>query len=135
MANKISVHPLRIFWLSSLITIALGTWMLAHGGLVGLWTVGSLIETIRDVLHRSYGTQPHLYFWQYRLGSLGTVVVAVFLAMIASNSSFLRADARRLAGTDSPYPSSADGRATPPGEPGNGRVAGDGCERLGLSAR
>src|SRR3546814_10084883 len=25
------------------------------GGLVGLWTVGSLIETIRDILRRAYG--------------------------------------------------------------------------------
>jgi membrane protein len=25
--------------------------------LIGLWTVGSLIETIRDILRRAYGTR------------------------------------------------------------------------------
>jgi len=39
------------------------------GGLVGLWTVGSLIETIRDVLRRAYGTKPTHAFWRYRLSS------------------------------------------------------------------
>lgn len=63
--------------------------LLWFGAAVSLWTTASLIETIRDVMHRSYGTEPHLYFWQYRLGSLGTVVVAVFLAMIAFSAQVL----------------------------------------------
>ena len=47
---------------------------IAYGSvrLVSLWTTASLIETIRDVMHRSYGTQPHLYFLAVSaLGSLG----------------------------------------------------------------
>jgi len=56
--------------------------LLWFGAAVSLWTTASLIETIRDVMHRSYGTEPHLYFWQYRLGSLGTVVFSVVLAMV-----------------------------------------------------
>lgn len=63
--------------------------LLWFGAAVSLWTTASLIETIRDVMHRSYGTQPHLYFWQYRLGSLGTVVFSVFLAMIAFSAQVL----------------------------------------------
>ena len=35
-------------------------WLLWVGGAVGLWTVGSLIETIRDILRRAYGTQATL---------------------------------------------------------------------------
>jgi membrane protein len=35
--------------------------------LVGLWTVSSLIETIRDILRRAYGTQANKPFWRYRL--------------------------------------------------------------------
>lgn len=63
--------------------------LLWFGAAVGLWTTASLIETFRDVLHRAYGTEPHLYFWQYRLGSLGTVVFAVLLAMVAFSAQVL----------------------------------------------
>ena len=63
--------------------------LLWFGGAVSLWTTASLIETIRDVMHRSYGTQPHLHFWKYRLSSLGTVVVSVFLAMAAFSAQVL----------------------------------------------
>lgn len=40
---KSSSHPLRIFWLSGLITLALGVWMLTHGGLVALWLFAILV--------------------------------------------------------------------------------------------
>ncbi len=63
--------------------------LLWFGAAVSLWTTASLIETIRDVMHRSYGTRPHLYFWQYRLGSLGTVVFSVLLAMVAFSAQVL----------------------------------------------
>ncbi len=52
-------------------------WLLWVGGLVGLWTVGSLIETIRDILRRAYGTSSAAAFWRYRLISTGVIVVAV----------------------------------------------------------
>ncbi|MEO7248132.1 MAG: YihY/virulence factor BrkB family protein [Novosphingobium sp.] len=52
-------------------------WLLWAGGLVGLWTVGSLIETVRDLLRRAYGTQPAQAFWRYRLLSTGIIIVAV----------------------------------------------------------
>ena len=61
-------------------------WMSA---LVGLWTTTSLIETIRDVLNRAYGTVPSRYFWHYRLGSLLSVVAAVVLAMAAFSAQVL----------------------------------------------
>jgi membrane protein len=44
-------------------------WLLWAGGLVGLWTVSSLIETIRDILRRAYGTPATAAFWRYRLFS------------------------------------------------------------------
>ncbi len=57
-------------------------WLLWAGGLVGLWTVSSLIETIRDILHRSYGTEPTQAFWRQRLLSsaliFGAVVTLLF---------------------------------------------------------
>jgi membrane protein len=53
------------------------------GGLVGLWTVGSLIETIRDILRRAYGTKSTRSFWHYRLGAVGITLVSVLAVMFA----------------------------------------------------
>lgn len=53
------------------------------GALVALWTVGSLIETIRDILRRAYGTKFSKSFWHYRLYSIGIMVAAVFLLMLS----------------------------------------------------
>ena len=56
-------------------------WLLWAGGAVGLWTVSSLIETIRDILHRAYGTPATQAFWQYRLLSTGMTVLTVVLLL------------------------------------------------------
>lgn len=53
------------------------------GAIVGLWTVGSLIETIRDILRRAYHASYERSFWQYRLGSIGLIVGAVMLMMLS----------------------------------------------------
>lgn len=58
-------------------------WLLWIGGALGLWTVGSFIETIRDILRRAYGTKFTNPFWQYRLTSMGIIVIAVVLMMTA----------------------------------------------------
>lgn len=58
-------------------------WLLWGGALVGLWTVGSLIETIRDILRRAYGTQPTHAFWKYRVFSTGIIVAAVILLILS----------------------------------------------------
>ena len=53
------------------------------GGLVGLWTVGSFIETIRDIFRRAYGVTFSLPFWRYRLGSVLVIIASVVLAMLS----------------------------------------------------
>jgi membrane protein len=53
------------------------------GALVGLWTVGSFIETIRDILRRAYGTRPTAAFWRSRLRSVAIIVISVILALTA----------------------------------------------------
>lgn len=58
-------------------------WLLWAGAFVGLWTVSSLIETIRDILRRAYGTQSTKPFWRYRLLGGGIVMVAV-MALLGS---------------------------------------------------
>ena len=59
------------------------------GALVGLWTTGSFIETIRDIIRRAYGVTFSRPFWEYRLGSIGVIIVAVVLAMVAFSASIL----------------------------------------------
>ncbi len=61
-------------------------WLLWLAGLIGLWAVGSLIETIRDLLRRAYGTQPSQAFWRYRIlstGIIGIAVVALLFSLFA----------------------------------------------------
>lgn len=58
-------------------------WLLWIGGLVGLWTVSSLVETIRDILHRSYGTPRTHAFWRNRLISTGLIIAAVVLLLFS----------------------------------------------------
>ena len=59
------------------------------GAAVGLWTVGSFIETIRDILRRAYGTPYSRGFLHYRLGSIGIIVASVILALTAFSMQVL----------------------------------------------
>jgi membrane protein len=53
------------------------------GGAVGLWTVGSLVETIRDMLRRAYGTPVTRAYWRRRLASTGLIIASVVLILLA----------------------------------------------------
>jgi membrane protein len=53
------------------------------GGLVGLWTTGSFIETIRDILRRAYGVRFSKPFWHYRMTSAALIICAVVLTLAA----------------------------------------------------
>jgi len=63
-------------------------WLLWVGAAFGLWTVGSLVETIRDILHRAYGTRPSASFLKYRLLSAGIIIGAVLLLMTSLAAQF-----------------------------------------------
>jgi membrane protein len=54
-------------------------WLLWAGSAVGVWTVSSLIETIRDILRRAYGTQVAGRALRYRLLATGMVMAVVAL--------------------------------------------------------
>ncbi|MHA6332455.1 YihY/virulence factor BrkB family protein [Qipengyuania sp. CAU 1752] len=71
-------------------------WLLWVGGLIGLWTVGSLVETIRDILRRAYGTRATRAFWQYRLLSMATIIGAVILLMFSLLAQFLITTAQQF---------------------------------------
>jgi len=58
-------------------------WLLWISGFFGLWTVGSLIETMRDILRRAYGTKWEHAFWRYRLASTGITLASVVLILLS----------------------------------------------------
>jgi membrane protein len=70
----------------AMLTVRTGM-LLWLGGLVGLWTATSFIETIRDILRRAYGVKYCAPFWEYRLGSMLMILGAVILLMLAFAAS------------------------------------------------
>ena len=63
--------------------------LLWFSAIVGLWTTTSLIETIREILHRAYGVQAQRAFWEYRLSSILLILFSVFFAMLALSAQFV----------------------------------------------
>ncbi len=63
--------------------------LLWFGAAVGLWTVGSFIETVRDILRRAYGTPWSRPFWHYRLLGMAFIIGAVVLLLVAFSAQVL----------------------------------------------
>ncbi|MEQ1498365.1 MAG: YihY/virulence factor BrkB family protein [Novosphingobium sp.] len=78
------------------VIVARSGWLLWIGGLVGLWTVGSLVETIRDILRRAYGTRAVHAFWRYRLISTIAIIGAVIALLFALLSQVLIGAAQEI---------------------------------------
>jgi membrane protein len=66
------------------------------GAIIGLWTTGSFIETIRDIIRRAYGVTWSRPFWEYRLGSVGMIIGSVMMAMIAFTVSIALSGAEKF---------------------------------------
>lgn len=81
-------------------------WLLWVGALVALWTVSSLIETIRDILRRAYGTKMTRAFWTYRLLSAGIIIGAVVLLILSLISQVVIGTASQV--IDAYFPALAD---------------------------
>jgi membrane protein len=77
-----SVAALLVRPISDVLAARTGS-LLWLGALVGLWTVGSFVETIRDILRRAYGVTNNRSFWRYRMGSAAIIIGSVILAMLA----------------------------------------------------
>jgi membrane protein len=71
-------------------------WLLWLGAGVALWTVSSLVETIRDILRRAYGTQPMLAFWKSRLFSAALILAAVVVLMVSLFASVIIGTAQQM---------------------------------------
>lgn len=78
------------------VIVARSGWLLWIGGLVGLWTVGSLVETIRDVLRRAYGTSLAHAFWRRRLISTGAILGAMIALQFALFAQVLIGAAQQI---------------------------------------
>ena len=83
--------------------------LLWFGGAVGLWTAASFVETIRDILRRSYGVEHSAPFWTYRLGSIALIMGAVIIMMLALGASVVLASLHQAIITWFPF---ADGIVT-----------------------
>jgi membrane protein len=59
------------------------------GGIFGVWTATSLVETIRDILHRAYNTTKRQRFWRSRLVSTGLIFGSVLLLLVSLSSQVL----------------------------------------------
>lgn len=66
------------------------------GGLIGLWTTTSFIETIRDILRRAYGTRFTRPFWEYRMVSVAITIASVLIAMFAFAMQVMLAGVEQL---------------------------------------
>jgi membrane protein len=84
------------------LTVRTGT-LLWLGGIVGLWTAASYVETIRDILRRAYGVKFCAPFWEYRLGSILLILGAVVLLMVSFAASTALTVARHLLETWFPF--------------------------------
>jgi membrane protein len=71
-------------------------WLLWLCAGVALWTVSNLVETIRDILRRAYGTQPMLAFWKARLFSAALILAAVVVLMVSLFASVLIGTAQQM---------------------------------------
>lgn len=82
-------------------------WLLWLGAGFALWTVSSLVETIRDILRRAYGTQARYPFWRNRLFSAGLIVGAVVLLMVSLFAQVVIGAAQQVIMTNFPQLSGA----------------------------
>ena len=53
------------------------------GALVGLWTVGSFIDTIREIFRRAYGTRSTAAMWRSRLRTTGAIIASVVIVLLS----------------------------------------------------
>lgn len=101
MSEK-TVNPLRIFWLSSLITITLGVLMLIHGGLMGflLFTVLVVLEvtfSFDNAVINSRVLVRMSPFWQKLFLTVGIFIAVfvvrfllpIFIVMLTSGHGFM----------------------------------------------
>lgn len=66
-----------------------GQSLLTIGLVIGLWTVASYIETMRDIMHRAYESNAERAFWHYRLTSIVMTLLTVIVMLAAFSAQVL----------------------------------------------
>ena len=69
--------------ISDVIAARASSGLLTIGLIVTLWSVSGFIETIRDIIRKSYRAPPTGPVWRYRAASIGMIVGAVLLMVVA----------------------------------------------------
>ena len=70
--------------------------LLTIGALVAIWSAGSVIETIRVVIHKAHNVPAGRPFWQYRLQSFTIVIGSALLLLAAMSAQFALAGFNQL---------------------------------------
>ena len=70
--------------------------LLTIGVIIAIWTAGSVIETVRVVIHKAYNVPAGRPFWQYRLQSFVMVIGSALLVLTAISTQFLLAGIDQL---------------------------------------
>jgi membrane protein len=70
--------------------------LLTIGIAVALWTAGSVIETVRVVIHKAYNVPTGRPFWQYRLQSFIMVIGSALILLAAMSAQFALAGLDQL---------------------------------------
>ena len=99
---SVKTHPLQIFWLSGLITIALGIIMFMHGGLMGLWlfTILVILEVTFSFDNAVINSRVLIRmspFWQKLFLTVGIFIAVfvvrfllpIFIVMLTSGHGFI----------------------------------------------
>jgi len=96
-----SKHPLSFFWVSGLLTVLLGAWVIMHGGLVDLWLFAILVVlevtfSFDNAVINSKVLAKMSKFWQGLFLTVGIFfavfvvrfVLPIFIVMISSGHGF-----------------------------------------------
>ena len=70
--------------------------LLTFGIVVTLWTVSGFIETIRELIRKSYGVAASQPVWQYRLRAILLIVVAVIVMVVGFSLQVLLTGAEQF---------------------------------------
>jgi membrane protein len=70
--------------------------LLTIGVIIAIWSAGSVVETVRVIIHKAYNVPAGRPFWQYRLQSFTMVIGSALLVLIAISIQFLLAGLDQL---------------------------------------
>jgi hypothetical protein len=96
-----TAHPLRFFWVSGLLTVLLGAWVILHGGILDLWLFAILVVleitfSFDNAVINSKVLSRMSKFWQTLFLTVGIFfavfvirfILPIFIVMVSSGQGF-----------------------------------------------